>query len=336
MSRRERERGRDRDRDRDPDSNTKRHRSGFDNRESSPKRSRRDGKPEIERVSETNPESKDHTDRVQMNHRRLQDALPLVASTEIYSKIESGLVAKKFDKKMSEQNEGVEKLYDPTEVPRSRSYFQHDERGNIEQVGRSFGQRATEHRSKNLKDEQDKRTTNKLGTLDSRQREQKSESNDRNGMWGHDGFLKLETEPPSPARKRPPFREKKVPMDNTNNDKVTANPVRVGNSVRPVSGGEKRDERDHNPRYSDKSERSFSGNRGDAQRHSLLPRERYRGGGSMSSNYRGRDRLSEKQGYHPRGRGEKWKHDLFDEANKSQSIKNEEDQIAKVEALLAS
>jgi hypothetical protein len=34
--------------------------------------------------------------------------------------------------------------------------------------------------------------------------------------------------------------------------------------------------------------------------------------------------------------GEKWKHDLFDDANKSPTTKNEEDQIAKIERLLAS
>ncbi|KAF5733205.1 hypothetical protein HS088_TW17G00745 [Tripterygium wilfordii] len=52
---------------------------------------------------------------------------------------------------------------------------------------------------------------------------------------------------------------------------------------------------------------------------------------------RGRDRYGGKQGYHSsNGRVEKWKHDLFHEANRSPTLKNEENQIAKVEALLAS
>ncbi|CAA2999701.1 Hypothetical predicted protein [Olea europaea subsp. europaea] len=43
------------------------------------------------------------------------------------------------------------------------------------------------------------------------------------------------------------------------------------------------------------------------------------------------------QGYRPTGgRVEKWKHDLYEESNRSPTPKNEEDQIAKIEALLAS
>ncbi|KAK9116907.1 hypothetical protein Sjap_015854 [Stephania japonica] len=38
----------------------------------------------------------------------------------------------------------------------------------------------------------------------------------------------------------------------------------------------------------------------------------------------------------PTVRAEKWKHDMFDEANRSPTPKNEDDQIAKIEALLAS
>ncbi|KAG7014940.1 hypothetical protein SDJN02_22571, partial [Cucurbita argyrosperma subsp. argyrosperma] len=63
--------------------------------------------------------------------------------------------------------------------------------------------------------------------------------------------------------------------------------------------------------------------------------EMKRGGGG---NYRGRDRFSERKGYRAGGstRVEKRKHDLFHEANRSPTPKNEEDQISKVEALLAS
>ena len=59
--------------------------------------------------------------------------------------------------------------------------------------------------------------------------------------------------------------------------------------------------------------------------------------GSGGTNYKERERFSGRQGYHPGGtRAEKWKHDMFGEANRSPTTKNEEDQIAKVEALLAS
>ncbi|XP_038680965.1 uncharacterized protein LOC119981897 [Tripterygium wilfordii] len=90
-------------------------------------------------------------------------------------------------------------------------------------------------------------------------------------------------------------------------------------------------ERDHKTQHLDKREKSY---RGEALRGGFPPRERYVGNGG---NYRGRDRYGGKQGYHSsNGRVEKWKHDLFHEANRSPTLKNEENQIAKVEALLAS
>lgn len=90
----------------------------------SPKRSRRDGKPETERVpSNTNLDVEDHADRDQKHRRRLQDALPLEASSAPESKAESGSVSKETDKKPNGHHEGS-KHSDPTEVPRSRSYYQ--------------------------------------------------------------------------------------------------------------------------------------------------------------------------------------------------------------------
>lgn len=50
------------------------------------------------------------------------------------------------------------------------------------------------------------------------------------------------------------------------------------------------------------------------------------------SSFRGRDRFNGQSG----GRADKWKHDLYDETNNNQTSNKEEDQIAKVEALLAS
>lgn len=76
--------------------------------------------------------------------------------------------------------------------------------------------------------------------------------------------------------------------------------------------------------------------RGEAQRGVFPSRERYTNG-AAGHNYRGRDRFGERQGYHSSGgRVEKWEHDLYHEANRSPTPKNEEDQIAKVETLLAS
>lgn len=141
----------------------------------------------------------------------------------------------------------------------------------------------------------------------------------------------MEAEPPPHVRNRPAFREKKIPVTTDNPDKAAVEPPTSSHSGRPVSISESREERDHNPRHIDRSERPAAGNRGDMLRGGLPSRERYGGG-----NYRGSGRFSERQGHRPSGmQGEKWKHDLFDDANRSPTTKNEEDQIAKIERLLA-
>ena len=90
----------------------------------SPKRSRRDGKPVTERVV-SNTDVGDRVDKDEMQRRRLQDDLPLeVPSAPDSSKIESGAVNKESDRKNNGQHEGTKHSSDPTEVPRSRSYFQ--------------------------------------------------------------------------------------------------------------------------------------------------------------------------------------------------------------------
>ncbi|XVF01390.1 hypothetical protein REPUB_Repub04eG0084300 [Reevesia pubescens] len=105
------------------DSDSRRHRSRFD-REPSPKRSRRDGKPETERLV-SNADVRDRVDQDEKQGRRLQDALPLeVPSAPASSKIESGTVNKESDRKNNGHHEGAKHSSDPTDLPRSRSYFQ--------------------------------------------------------------------------------------------------------------------------------------------------------------------------------------------------------------------
>ena len=90
----------------------------------SPKRSRRDRKPETERVV-SNTDVGDRADQDEKQRRRLQDALPLEASSAPdSSKIESGTVNKKSDRKSNGCHEGTKHSSDRTQVPRSRSYFQ--------------------------------------------------------------------------------------------------------------------------------------------------------------------------------------------------------------------
>lgn len=120
---------------------------------------------------------------------------------------------------------------------------------------------------------------------------------------------------------------------------ATTEPTKPSHNDIPVIESEKREERRKPASASDRPEKPLAGereaNQRDFRRGSFSSRDRYSGGGGS---YRGRERFNGRLGQR-RQSGEpvdKWKHDLFDEANRSPTPKNEEDQIAKVEALLAS
>ncbi|KAL7125227.1 hypothetical protein ABFS83_14G103100 [Erythranthe nasuta] len=185
----------------------------------------------------------------------------------------------------------------------TKKYSQHDDRGSVGQNGRSFS----------------RRTDNERGWW----RDSKHEQNDR----AINDREEIEANRKPPMRKRPSFREQKTPTDT---EKAT-NP----NQDHPAESGGRRNERVYSSRYSDKPERSFAGERelNKAQRVSS------RGNFSSGDRYReGGDRFTARQGYNRQsgGRVEKWKHDLYHEANRSPTPKNEEDQISKIEALLGS
>lgn len=181
----------------------------------------------------------------------------------------------------------------------------------------------------------DGRTESKGATNDTWQRDGRAKG-DEKGSWRHDGFFEMEADLP-PTRKRPAFREKKIEVD-SETDKVATETLKSSHPDRPLEGSGKKEERGHGGRRLDRPEKPFLGdnppNRREAERAGFLSRERYGGG---NGNYKGRDRFGERQGYRGSGtRVEKWTHDLYQEANRSPTPKNEEDQIAKVEALLAS
>lgn len=134
-------------------------------------------------------------------------------------------------------------------------------------------------------------------------------------------------------------------MDSELSDKAKAEPVKVSNSEHGTSARERGEERGRNPHHMDRPDRLSTGDRwtnwGEAPRRGgYMSRQRNSGFGGGGGDYRRRDRFEGRQEYqHPRGtttRGEKWTHDLFQDANRSPTRKDEEDQIAKVEALLAS
>ncbi|XXG64792.1 hypothetical protein AAC387_Pa05g2649 [Persea americana] len=320
-------------------------------REPSPKRSRRDGKPETERTSSGhNLETADSGGPDQKHRRRLQDALPLEVPVAPVSKSGEDVVNKGFNKKSDGQLNGTNRPSDATEVPRSQSYFQHDERGSAGQGGRSFSRRER-GRWSDPKDRSGDRVGDKMEVHDTQKRDVKIQvQSDENTIWRHDGFFELQADAP-PLRRRPAFREKKLSPELVDAaGAVATESAKPSHLDRPVMGSMRREEKGgYRLHGSDKAERSvkeanertaragdWGPHRGEIQRVGYSSRERFNAGGGS----RGRERFNGRYGDRNQDRQggfhvEKWKHDLFDEANRSPTPKNEEDQIAKVEALLA-
>lgn len=187
----------------------------------------------------------------------------------------------------------------------------------------------------------DERAANKT-TYNAQRRDEKLQTKqDDNSVWRHDRFFEKD-DPPPPAKKRPSFQEKKISVD-FENAKNTETEMVKSSHADYVEGSERREDRGCNPRHLDRPEKPSVGDRlppkrGEAHRDGFLSRERYGGGGGGGGggNYRGRERINGKQGYRSDGtRVEKWKHDLYN-ASGSPTPKNEDDQIAKLEALLGS
>ncbi|XP_059313910.1 uncharacterized protein LOC132064807 [Lycium ferocissimum] len=329
------------------DSDSKRHRSRFD-QEPSPKRSRKHSRQETERPPTThNLDGGNNSERDLKYHRRVQDVVPLDAPSAQDSKSERNArkpadnITVKDDgiKGSSGPNEGSrhrssKHSSNPSEVPRSTSFFQHDERGSAGQVDRSSRHKAATERGwwKDAREPSNRATTN-----DKQMNDEKSKvSGKQNDGWRHDRYFEVKEDPKPPVKKRS-FREEKIPVDTEKVDKAATEPVKPNPSHPEVDDGRKNGRADHMPRHPGRYERPFTGerdaNRGETWRGKFPSRDRYHGNGG---DYRGRDRFNSRQGQNPSKVVEKWKHDLYDEANKSPTPKNEEDRIAKIEALLAS
>eukprot|EP00252_Welwitschia_mirabilis_P015090 TRINITY_DN33224_c0_g1_i2.p1 TRINITY_DN33224_c0_g1~~TRINITY_DN33224_c0_g1_i2.p1 ORF type:complete len:242 (+),score=54.84 TRINITY_DN33224_c0_g1_i2:331-1056(+) len=216
-----------------------------------------------------------------------------------------------------------------------RAYFQHDERYSRQSIG---GTRRREypdhsdwndkHRSKdNLKEESDI-------------------------VWRHDKFHESEASEPREKRKRV-FREiKSVPEDTHPEGKASTitdkseghDKVQSRNDVKESQCEPKRwpeGQRDREQALTRGDHRRGRWLERDSRNDNFLSRGRYNSG--RANGVRGRERFNMQRGPNERNAfrsqtsdNEKWKHDLFEQANRSPTPKNEEDQMAKIEALLAS
>lgn len=158
----------------------------------------------------------------------------------------------------------------------------------------------------------------------------------------------------STSRRRRAFREKKIQPEDVVVDVVGIE----SDSVKPltsshyerrpgVNSSDKRevrrsyDRQFYGPLPSGRYDRQFQGSwgrgdsdykRGDAWVSRYGDQNRERNGGRHGQPGNKSERYN---GINSSFKVEKWKHDLFEEANKSPNQKNEEEQIAKVEALLS-
>lgn len=272
---------------------------------------------------------------------RLQDALPLEGSKASDSKQEvkdsSYTLASKTNLPSERTNHS-----NPTAVPR-RSYHQHDDRRTAARDGRRSGRSSTSERGwwKDSRDED--RTAHRSAPSDPKVREEKSQAQGGdNHVWRHDRFLEAEANAHPPTKKRRPFREEKLPLESEDVDNAVHEPSKVALPASSTVGAGRWEQRGRDRRPLERNEhdrayareKSFS-NRGRVEKTGFPSRDRYNGFDN-DGKFKGRENFGGRQGNHLSGaRVEKWKHDLYDEANRSPTPKNEEDPVAKVEALLS-
>ncbi|CAA7404245.1 unnamed protein product [Spirodela intermedia] len=318
-------------------------------RDPSPKRSRRDGKHETEQSHPENSlKTMEQADGDQKYPSRSKDDVPVEANLPSESKGKSDFVNKEV-KKSDIPSEGTRNSNDETDVPRSRLHFQHGDRGGEEHGdGRGIGRRATERRPPwdDPKESSSPRFRDDRASELQRRDRNPNRLDDR--FWRHDRYQELEAGAAPPARRRPAFRESKAPAAEplpTARDAAGAEFLKSSRRDRPGYRGREMPERSG---FAGADDRIWREDRplqwGENRRPSYHPRERF-GPGAGAGGRWGRERwidgrYGESSGQPPQFGGgyqaERWKHDLFDEGNRSPTPKNEEDEIAKVEALLSS
>ncbi|XP_021865053.1 uncharacterized protein [Spinacia oleracea] len=303
---------------------------------------------------------------------QLQDALALESLPASDSKQEVKGASSMLDSKNNGKGERTGHS-NTTAVPR-RSYHQHDDRRTAARDGSRSGRRSTSERGWWKDSRGEDRAAHRSAPSDPKVREGKSRAEDKRGwwidsrgedrashrsgpsdpkvregksgaeggdsqVWRHDTFIEAEGDA-QPSKKRRPFREEKLPVKSEDVDNAVV-PERSKVS-HPTGGTARWEQKAHDRRPLERNEhdraylreRSFS-NRGRVENTGFPSRDRFNGV-SNNGKFIGRENFGGRKGYHSSGgRVEKWKHDLYDEANRSPTPKKEEDPVAKVEALLS-
>ncbi|KAJ4820129.1 hypothetical protein LUZ62_032695 [Rhynchospora pubera] len=330
------ERKREMDRTDDRDSHFRRRHSRRE-RTPSPKRLRRD------RESERERDERRHRDlgRFDKNNSRETERSREVKSAEVKGSID-GLKDSSGTKDNGPSD--VDRLNsDPKEFARSKIYLQHDDRGSSGQVVQIHIRHDADKTRSNLKEHRSGEKSNVKTEIEMKHTSKKK----ADSGWDHDRFVQPDLDLLS-EKKRPVEPELGLKTPNAEHKSSDfANIDKKKNDTRDDRFSRRDDRvvsRENLPRSwrVDRFTRREGGfNRGNGtgngngvQRNDF--RDRFRGRGPP----RGRDRYNgprlrdgHQQQQTSGAQTDKWKHDKYEEAN--QSLNNEEDQIAKVEALLA-
>ncbi|CAM0871677.1 unnamed protein product [Alopecurus aequalis] len=216
-------------------------------------------------------------------------------------------------------------------------YVQHDERNSAGHGGRRYGrQDYGRHRGQNEHlDDRDKHRSEGHGLQE--KVEQAQHQSDVDSTWKHDGFFKLEEEAPV-AKRRSGFKDMGMPVEEQESapDSRSRKPDQPG-----LTSGMGEERRNYHSREFARPDdrgnwRGFSDHRSAGQRNDYDSRGRFAGRGGRGRDrfdyqYGGRNNMHESAG----DETEKWKHDLYDQTDSTPAPMTEEEQIAKVEALLA-
>ncbi|GLJ30829.1 hypothetical protein SUGI_0612260 [Cryptomeria japonica] len=327
---------------------------------SSSGRSKRDVKQTLEGPSIGNTDGiHDIVIQDSKHRRRTQDPVPIEdALQETDIKFEQETSKKGSDPKIHEASK-------PKHVPNAGSFFQHDDRSAV-QNNRNVRRRFSEHGGWNdsVKGHPSDRYRDRANHVDSQGRDNrghmlaKEEGKDR--VWRHDRFFELEASEPHETRK-PAFTETKMvsrfvgsgsksAVANDNEDgygKITDGKRREGRgAVSEWQNEGKRGSKNFVEIEQKNKDRDHVQQNEDLERGRWLERDQrddeFQNRGRFNSISRGRDMMGRGLNGTVRNQlrphaftGEKWKHDLFDEANRSPPLKNEEEQIAKIELLLS-
>ncbi|EPS73786.1 hypothetical protein M569_00973, partial [Genlisea aurea] len=274
-------------------------------REPSPKRYRREGERGYDRLQSRSQLDR-NGDEFFRKQSRLQESFSRDTPLEPHPKSETAVIIKEPENRDEGLSDHRKHPSDPTKVPRSRSYFQHDDRGVVGESGRSINHRPWRY----PKDQPSNRAESYSHQTDDL-------------VWRHDGYIEMEANPKPIINKRPSFREQKIQPEPEN---LIAR-IRADQGRKVLYHSAETVRNDHRWYPSDRVERS-------AARERDLNRAEPWGG----RRYKEPERFPPRPDYRRPigGRVEKWKHDLYNEANRSPSPKNEEEKISKIEALLAS